>query len=97
MGYESFSLIVSNFQQIAGLHSSFIKASVDSKLVSDFRYISFTITENDYRGRFTNTSADIWSLGIIMYEMIYKNLPFKVGKDGLILRKDIELFFKEEK
>jgi hypothetical protein len=32
-----------------------------------------------------------------MYEMIYKTLPFKVGKDGLILRKDIDSFFKQEK
>ena len=63
----------------------------------DNRFFFHNITENDYWERFTNTSADIWSLGIIMYEMIYKNFPFKVGKDGLILRKDIELFFKEEK
>jgi serine/threonine protein kinase len=36
----------------------------------------------DYDGIFTRNSADVWSLGVIIYEMIYKKLPFEFDATG---------------
>jgi serine/threonine protein kinase len=70
----------------------------DNQLFGTFNYLA---PENylNYHGKLTNTAADIWSFGVILYEMIYKKLPLEVGTDGLINRKAIQQFFQgdEEK
>ena len=40
----------------------------------------------EYSGKLTNTSADIWSFGVILYEMVYKKLPMPIGKDKMIIK-----------
>lgn len=70
----------------------------DNQLFGTFNYLA---PENylNYHGKLTNTSADIWSLGVILYEMIYKKLPLEVDEDGLINRKVMQQYFagSEEK
>jgi serine/threonine protein kinase len=65
----------------------------DNQLFGTFNYLA---PENylHYQGKLTNTSADIWSLGVILYEMIYKRLPLEVDRDGLIDRKAIQEYFE---
>lgn len=63
---------------------------------STFGTFNYLAPENylDYHGKMTNTSADIWSLGVILYEMVYKKLPLELGPDKLIKRKSIKDFFE---
>ena len=50
----------------------------------------------DFDGKYTANSADMWSLGVIIFEMIYKRLPFSVDSTKKIDSKEIESFFKGE-
>lgn len=54
-----------------------IKSKMTKYNDSTFGTFNYLAPENylDYHGKLTNTSADIWSLGVILYEMVYKKLP----------------------
>lgn len=45
-------------------------------------------------GEKTRSSADMWSLGVTLYEMVFWKLPFSKDSSGIINRKEIEAFFK---
>jgi serine/threonine protein kinase len=64
----------------------------DNQTFGTFNYLA---PENylNYHGKLTNTSADIWSLGVILYEMMYKRLPLPVDTDGFIDRKAMQHYF----
>lgn len=49
-----------------------------------------------FYGEKTRNSADIWSLGITLYEMIFRRLPFSKEPNGMINRKDVEMYFKNK-
>lgn len=74
--------------------------AIQSKLTkynnNTFGTFNYLAPENylDYHGKLTNTSADIWSLGVILYEMIYKKLPFELDSDGFMNRKHAKEFFE---
>ena len=48
----------------------------------------------NFSGEKTRSSADIWSLGVTLYEMVFWKLPFSKESSGIINRKEIETFFK---
>lgn len=68
--------------QIA-LKSKFSK--FNNNIFGTFNYLA---PENylEYGGKITNTSVDIWSFGVILYEMVFKKLPLPIGKDKLIIK-----------
>lgn len=46
--------------------------------------------------RIGKNSCDIWSLGIILYELIYKKHPFELDQNGRIKDKIFKKFFSGE-
>ena len=57
-----------------------------------FNYLAPEIHVN-YEGKKTRNSADVWSLGVTIYEMIFWRLPFGKDPNGIIQRKDVENYF----
>lgn len=57
-----------------------------------FNYLAPEIHVN-YQGIKTRNSADVWSLGITLYEMIFWRLPFNKDANGTISRKEVEQYF----
>ncbi len=64
----------------------------NNPLFGTFNYLAPEAHIN-FSGRKTNSSADIWSFGIILYEIIYKKLPFPLDSKGIIDRKILEDYF----
>ena len=60
-----------------------------------FNYLAPELHLN-FEGEKTRNSADIWSLGITLYEMIFMRLPFSKQSNGMINRKDVEMYFKHK-
>lgn len=61
-----------------------------------FNYLAPEIHLN-YKGEKRRSSADIWALGITLYEMIYQHLPFlKKPGDSNIDRPLLENYFHEQ-
>lgn len=55
-------------------------------------YISPEIQLGKYQVR--KNSCDIWSFGIILYELIYKKHPFKLDQFRKVSNKDFTNFLK---
>lgn len=58
-----------------------------------FNYLAPEMHFN-FGGEKTRSSADMWSLGVTLYEMVFWKLPFSKESNGIINRKEIEAFFK---
>lgn len=74
---------ISNYSKMSGY---------EANAFGTFNYLAPEMHFN-FGGEKTRSSADMWSLGVTLYEMIFWKLPFSKESSGIINRKEIETFF----
>ena len=83
--FKDFTAKIKNFKSAKKLNSEFTKTFIGSPY-----YISPEIYEN----KPYNKKTDIWSLGIILYEMCMLNKPFKANNEDELKKKVIKEKYK---
>lgn len=58
----------------------------DANAFGTFNYLAPDLHFN-YQGKKSRSSADVWSLGVTLYEMIFWKLPFSKEQVGTVKRK----------
>lgn len=88
--FQNISVLASNQKDLRNRVLSSVGMCCVENAFGTPRYIAPEIQLNFQR--MGKNSCDMWSLGIILYELIYKKHPFDLDKNGRVKDKDFKKF-----